>query len=101
MSDEITKEEFAAREGLSLTGAFRDTDDVQPSQQVHPSMQNILRGFEYDHLPSDLKALSQACANLAYVMVDELPQGAELSVGLRKLLEAKDCFVRAAVYSRR
>jgi hypothetical protein len=30
-------------------------------------------------------------------MVDHLPDGPELTVGLRKLLEAKDCFVRAAL----
>lgn len=30
-------------------------------------------------------------------MVDQLPDGPELTAGLRKLLEAKDCFVRAAL----
>jgi hypothetical protein len=30
-------------------------------------------------------------------MIRDLPDGPELSAGLRKLLEAKDCFVRAAI----
>jgi hypothetical protein len=30
-------------------------------------------------------------------MISTLPDGPELTAGLRKLLEAKDCFVRAAV----
>jgi hypothetical protein len=30
-------------------------------------------------------------------MADALPDGPELSTGLRKLLEAKDCLVRAAI----
>jgi hypothetical protein len=30
-------------------------------------------------------------------LVHDLPDGPELSAGLRKLLEAKDCFVRAAI----
>jgi hypothetical protein len=34
---------------------------------------------------------------LAEEMSAALPECAELSAGLRKLLEAKDCFVRAAL----
>jgi len=30
-------------------------------------------------------------------MIEALPDGPELSAGLRKLLESKDCFVRAAL----
>ena len=38
-----------------------------------------------------------SCAQTAEGMIEELPDGPELTVGLRKLLEAKDCFVRAAI----
>ncbi len=57
----------------------------------------ILRYFEYDHLPENLQLLSMRFHGLAHKMVDDLPFNAELSAGLRKLLEAKDCFVRAAL----
>jgi hypothetical protein len=56
------------------------------------------RLFAFGHLPEGkLRNTSGQCASLAEEMVRTLPDGPELSSGLRKLLEAKDCFVRAAV----
>ncbi|MEU3976901.1 hypothetical protein [Streptomyces bacillaris] len=67
----------------------------------HPSTTNLLRYFEYDHLPPHLQAVSKPCGDLAQELVDALSDGPELTAGLRKLLEAKDCFVRAALDSGR
>jgi len=53
--------------------------------------------FEYDHLPEKLKAVSKPIAELAHLMEDTLPDGPEKSAGMRKLLEAKDCFVRSVL----
>ena len=55
----------------------------------------MMRWFEYGHLPEHLQAISVQVATLAKVMDEDLPEGAEKTAGLRKLLEAKDCFVRA------
>jgi hypothetical protein len=44
-----------------------------------------------------LDDIRNACADLAASMIEDLPDGPELTAGLRKLLEAKDCFVRAAL----
>lgn len=63
----------------------------------HPATQQIARWFTFDHLGEDLRPPSRACADLAQEMINTLPDGAELTTGLRKLLEAKDCFVRAAI----
>ncbi len=63
----------------------------------HPATVGLLRWFAYDHLTEYLQAISAPCGELAYAMADAVPDGAELSAGLRKLLEAKDCFVRAGV----
>ena len=63
----------------------------------HPSTTGLLRYFAWEHLPPDLQPISRACAQLAEEMVQDLPDGPELTTGLRKLLEAKDCFVRAAL----
>ncbi|MFF0770993.1 hypothetical protein ACFYUK_19060 [Nonomuraea wenchangensis] len=63
----------------------------------HPATVAIARYFEYDHLPPFLQAVSKPSADLAQAMIDALPDGTELTVGLRKLLEAKDAFVRAAL----
>lgn len=57
----------------------------------------IMRYFEYSHLPEHLQKVSKPIGDLAKTMDDTLPSGAEKSAGLRKLLEAKDCLVRALV----
>lgn len=58
---------------------------------------HILKYFDFHHLPESLKRISQPVGELAQTMEAELPDGPEKSAGLRKLLEAKDCFVRAAL----
>jgi hypothetical protein len=68
----------------------------------HPSVAHFGPLFEYAHLPEGrIRATSAWCAELAENLITELPDGPELSAGLRKLLEAKDCFVRAAVLAKR
>ena len=57
----------------------------------------IIKFFAYEHLPEKLQTVSKPIGDLARKMDDELPDGAEKSAGLRKLLEAKDCLVRAAL----
>jgi hypothetical protein len=63
---------------------------------MHPSTTAILRYFESGHLPPHLQEVSAPFEALAHMMADRL-DGPELIAGLRKLLEAKDCFVRAAL----
>lgn len=55
----------------------------------------ILKHFSYGHLPPHLQEVSRPFGELAQKMVTDLPRCAERSAGLRKLLEAKDCAVRA------
>jgi len=56
---------------------------------------HILRHFGFEHLPAHLREVSEPFSILATAMDERLPECAEKSSGLRKLLEAKDCFVRA------
>ena len=63
----------------------------------HPATQQIARWFAYDHLAEPMRTVSMYSATLAEAMIRELPDGPELTTGLRKLLESKDCFVRAAL----
>ncbi len=58
-------------------------------------MTPILKYFEYKHLPEKLQTVSAPICELAIKMDSDIPDGPEKSAGLRKLLEAKDCFVRA------
>lgn len=60
-------------------------------------MSEITKYFAYEHLPAKLQAVSRPLGDLARRMDAELPDCAEKSAGLRKLLEAKDCLVRAAL----
>lgn len=57
----------------------------------------IMRYFAWAHLPPRLQTVSRPLGELAEAMDRALPDGPEKSAGLRKLLEAKDCFVRAAL----
>ncbi|WP_421834376.1 hypothetical protein [Neptunomonas phycophila] len=62
---------------------------------VHNPANSIIQYFKYDHLPEHLQAVSKAIGDVALEMNRVIPEGPEKSAGLRKLLEAKDCFVRA------
>lgn len=67
---------------------------------MHPAMVRLLRYFTYDHLPPDRQSISKQCCDLAHAMAEQLKTAhdtAEVTVGLRKLLEAKDCFVRSTL----
>ena len=55
----------------------------------------IMKYFAYQHLPEKLQEVSRPIGELAELMDSTLPDGPEKSAGLRKLLEAKDCLVRA------
>ena len=57
-----------------------------------------LKYFEYEHLRSaDLRAVSKHFHDLAHELADMGLEPDEAEAGMRKLLEAKDCFVRAAL----
>lgn len=59
--------------------------------------EQLLQFFTYEHLRPQLRAVSQPFAELAATIVATVPAGPERTVCLRKLLEAKDCAVRAAL----
>ena len=54
-----------------------------------------MKYFDYEHLPEHLQEISKPIGELARKMNKTLPDGTEKQAGLRKLLEAKDCLVRA------
>jgi hypothetical protein len=58
----------------------------------------MLQFFAYDHLPAYLQEDSKPFCVLAEQLCENLPRTPERSVALRKLLEAKDCAVRARLY---
>ena len=58
----------------------------------------MMQFFAYSHLPAHLQEISKPFGDLAQQIVDTLPSNPERTAGLRKLLEAKDCIVRAKLY---
>ncbi|MGE0493275.1 MAG: hypothetical protein AB7S38_28970 [Vulcanimicrobiota bacterium] len=68
---------------------------------MHPATAMVFEFFAYEHLPPHLQEVSKPCAELAQKVATDLVDDPEVTVGLRKLLEAKDCFVRAAVRAHR
>jgi hypothetical protein len=73
-------------------------DAARTRNSMHKSTEDLLRFFRYEHLPEPLQAISKPFSDLAHQMAEKL-EGAEVTAGLRKLLESKDCFVRAALPS--
>lgn len=72
----------------------------------------LLQFFAYAHLPAHLQLVSKPFCDLAHAMVmgdnvaeagtctfgSALPRNPERTTALRKLLEAKDCAVRALLF---
>ena len=70
---------------------------LKAARQATGTVEPIMQYFEYEHLPSKLQEISSLFHDMAWTVHMELPKSAERAAGLRKLLEAKDCFVRAAL----
>ena len=62
-----------------------------------PDREHILQFFTWDNLPDHLRKVSRPFGLLAESLVEDLPRNPERTVALRKLLEAKDAAVRAAL----
>lgn len=57
----------------------------------------IMKFFAYEHLHPKLQEVSKPICDVARIYEASLPDSAEKAAGLRKLMEAKDCMVRAAL----
>lgn len=64
------------------------------SAQAEP----LLQFFTYKHLPDSLQIVSKPFCELAEGIVEHLPRNPERTTALRKLLESKDCAVRAVLF---
>lgn len=63
-----------------------------------PPPERMLKWFAFDHLPDRLRDVSRIFHAAAVDVIQEVQPGPERTVALRKLLEAKDAAVRAAVH---
>lgn len=85
---------FFAHSGVDLL-----IHEVQPAEDAARGFpeEPILKHFAWSHLPEELQAVSRPFGLLAARVVATSARSAERSACLRKLLEAKDCAVRAAL----
>jgi hypothetical protein len=58
----------------------------------------LMQYFQYAHLPAHLQAASKPFGELAEQLDRELPDNPEKTAALHKLLQAKDCAVRARLF---
>lgn len=62
----------------------------------HVAIQQVMPFFDYGHLTGRLRKVSMEVHDLAYRILESIPEDhPQLIDGLKKLIEAKDCFVRA------
>jgi hypothetical protein len=59
----------------------------------------LLQFFKWEHLPAHLQVVSKPFQELALQITNTLPKNPERTTALRKLLEAKDCAVRAQLFT--
>lgn len=103
-SDRRTEQNLRAQ----MRRALRGRPDLTKGTGISPLPSNpqlrttnmanrLLQFFAYAHLPPHLQAVSKPFGDLAQHLDETLPSNAESTVALRKLLESKDCAVRAVL----
>jgi ATP-dependent Clp protease ATP-binding subunit ClpA len=86
---QLTEEERTARaRALAESKASPEGVEGEP----------LLQFFADEHLPEHLREHSKPFGDLARRLVETLPSNPERTMALRKLLEAKDCAVRAKLF---
>ena len=70
---------------------------MEEKKEIKEKEEFLIQFFEYGHLPKPLQDISQPFCDMAKLMTRILPRNPERSTALRKILEAKDCAIRAWV----
>lgn len=58
----------------------------------------LLQFFKFEHLPPKMQEISKPFCELAMKIDESQSDNPEKTAALRKLLEAKDCAVRASIF---
>lgn len=67
----------------------------------HPATVEACQWLEFDHLPSELQAVASSFAENAKRILALVPDGPQLTLCIRAMVQAKDCAVRAVINARR
>jgi len=76
---------------------MHDPSGQSQAAEARALPEHIIQFFVFAHLPAELREVSRPFGELADRIVATLPRNPERTVALRKLLEAKDAAVRAAL----
>ena len=74
------------------------TPKEKPVVQATDPQEYLMQFFEYGHLPPHMQDTSRLFHDLAFAIVASVPRNPERTMALRRLLEAKDCAVRAKIF---
>lgn len=69
---------------------------IDEAKKIEPEY--LLQFFEYGHLPVQLQGTSLLFHDLAHALIASAPRNPERTMALRRLLEAKDCAIRALIF---
>jgi hypothetical protein len=82
-------------DGLELEESITEqTQRPEIAPESHHAM-GVMQFFSYAHLPQHLQEVSAPFSNVAWHIVATLPENRQRELALEKLIEAKDCAVRA------
>lgn len=86
-------------DAMALVANFAGTlDRPRPVTERASRPSYLMQFFAFAHLPEHLREVSKPFGELAKQLDERLPDNPEKSTALRKLLEAKDCAVRAVLF---
>jgi hypothetical protein len=92
-------DKYTDADGYLDVEAFNKGKSMSPeAKQALRDIEPILQFFGFAHLRDDLKRISEPFHDMAHMLVEVLPRNPERTTALRKLLEAKDCAIRASLY---
>lgn len=94
---EVDPADPAAVQPLVPEPVLKDLATEMAAQKAYEEKDRMMRNFRYAHLPLHLQDVSLRFAALARWIVDNIPSSPERTVALRKVLEGKDCAVRARI----
>lgn len=94
----IEEEKAAVEQALNEKDRALHAEIDRRQEETFIAQDRMLQFFVYGHLPAHLQDISRPFRDLAANIVNKLPSNPERTVALRKLLEAKDCAVRALLY---
>lgn len=73
-------------------------NEIDIAADRHPGTRHLMKTLRPNpNLPDSLRHIAELTWNLAVHLLEDLDDGPELTAGLRKLREAKDCFVLQAL----